>query len=40
LAYFIIAAWDGALIRMKASKSIELLESFERIVFGTLLAGC
>lgn len=38
LAYFIIASWQGALIRMKACKGPEPLETFQRVVFGNLLA--
>lgn len=37
LAYFIIASWQGALIRMKAVKNIEPLETFQRVVFDNLL---
>jgi TetR/AcrR family transcriptional repressor of nem operon len=38
LAYFIIASWQGALIRMKALKSAEPLEVFQQVVFDQLLA--
>jgi TetR/AcrR family transcriptional repressor of nem operon len=37
LAYFIIAAWQGGLIRMKVSKSPEPLEIFDHVVFERLL---
>jgi TetR/AcrR family transcriptional regulator, transcriptional repressor for nem operon len=36
-AYFIIAAWHGALLRMKANKSRDSLDLFERMIFETLL---
>lgn len=39
LAYFIIASWQGALIRMKACKDLAPLDNFQRMVFGRLLAG-
>jgi len=39
LAYFVIASWQGALIRMKALKSAEPLEIFREVVFGRLLVG-
>ncbi len=38
LANFIIASWQGTLIRMKACKDPEPLEVFQRVVFGRLLA--
>ncbi len=38
LAYFIISSWQGALIRMKASKSAEPMLIFEKMIFGGLLA--
>jgi len=38
LAYFIIASWQGALIRMKTCKDSEPLDIFQRVVFGQLLA--
>jgi TetR/AcrR family transcriptional repressor of nem operon len=37
-AYFIIAGWHGALIRMKVTKNIEPLENHYRFVFEHLLA--
>ena len=37
LAYFIIAAWHGSLIRMKAGKDGQPLETFQRMVFDRLL---
>lgn len=38
-AYFIISSWQGALIRMKACKHGGPLETFDRLIFGRLLAG-
>ena len=38
LAAFIINAWQGALLRMKASGSAEPLENFDRMIFDRLLA--
>ncbi|MFH1034306.1 MAG: TetR family transcriptional regulator C-terminal domain-containing protein, partial [Pseudomonadota bacterium] len=38
LAYFILASWQGALIRMKALKSPEPLNTFQRVIFERLLA--
>lgn len=37
-AYFIIAGWHGALIRMKVTKNIEPLENHYRFVFEHLLS--
>ncbi len=36
-AYFIVASWHGALLRMKVTKSREPLDVFERVVFTTIL---
>lgn len=38
LGYFILAAWQGALIRMKACKNSDPLDIFMDTVFGRLLA--
>jgi TetR/AcrR family transcriptional repressor of nem operon len=38
LAYFIVASWQGALIRMKALKCSQPLETFQQVVFERLLA--
>ncbi len=37
LAEFVIAAWEGAILRMKVSRDAEPLERFRRIVFATIL---
>ncbi|WP_113352367.1 MULTISPECIES: TetR/AcrR family transcriptional regulator [unclassified Rhizobium] len=37
LAEFLIAAWEGAILRMKVSRDVEPLERFKRIVFATVL---
>lgn len=39
MAYFIISAWHGALIRMKVTKSAEPLKLFQKIVFVQLLTA-
>jgi TetR/AcrR family transcriptional repressor of nem operon len=39
LAEFLIAAWEGAILRMKVSRDAEPLERFRRIVFATVLKG-
>ncbi len=36
-AYFIVASWHGALIRMKLVRSLEPLESHKRFVFDCIL---
>ena len=35
--YFMVAAWHGALVRMKVTKSREPLDLFERMIFQTIL---
>jgi TetR/AcrR family transcriptional repressor of nem operon len=37
LAGFILNSWQGAILQMKVAKSIAPLESFERIIFDSLL---
>lgn len=37
LAAFILNSWYGALIRMKADKSVEPLENFYRIIFNKII---
>jgi len=37
LAGFILNSWQGAILHMKVAKSIAPLESFERIIFDSLL---
>lgn len=37
LADFLLASWQGALLRMKVERSPDPLERFKRIVFSTLL---
>ncbi len=37
LAEFLIAAWEGAILRMKVSRDAEPLERFRRIIFATVL---
>jgi len=37
LVCFILNAWQGAMIRTKVSRDLEPLETFKRLVFGSLL---
>ncbi|WP_132528498.1 TetR/AcrR family transcriptional regulator [Rhizobium sp. BK376] len=39
MAEFLIAAWEGAILRMKVSRDAEPLERFRRFVFATVLKG-
>lgn len=39
LADVLLAAWNGAMLRMKVERSPESLERFKRVVLGTILAG-
>ncbi|MEV8633602.1 TetR family transcriptional regulator C-terminal domain-containing protein [Streptosporangium sp. NPDC051023] len=38
LADFLMASWQGAMLRMKVERSPEPLERFKTVVFGTVLA--
>jgi TetR/AcrR family transcriptional repressor of nem operon len=38
LAEFLLASWEGAILRMKVEQGPAALERFKRIVFGTVLA--
>jgi TetR/AcrR family transcriptional regulator, transcriptional repressor for nem operon len=37
MAEFLLASWEGAILRMKVERSAEPLERFKRIVFSTVL---
>jgi TetR/AcrR family transcriptional regulator, transcriptional repressor for nem operon len=37
LAEFLLASWEGAILRMKVERTAEPLERFKRIVFATVL---
>ncbi|TXI05493.1 MAG: TetR family transcriptional regulator [Rhizobium sp.] len=39
LAEFLLASWEGAILRMKVSRDAEPLERFRRIIFATVLKG-
>lgn len=38
LAGFILSAWEGTLLRVRATRDTGLLKEFQRVVFGDLLA--
>lgn len=37
LAHFILNSWQGALLQMKVSKTVEPLKNFDRLIFETIL---
>jgi TetR/AcrR family transcriptional regulator, transcriptional repressor for nem operon len=37
LAEFLLASWEGAILRMKVERNAEPLERFKRVVFATML---
>ena len=39
MAAFLVDAWEGALLRMKATGGAQPLEAFQRVAFGALFAG-
>jgi len=39
LADFILDSWEGAILRMKVTKSVRPLDRFMHVIFGTVLAG-
>ncbi|WP_255991628.1 TetR/AcrR family transcriptional regulator [Chitinolyticbacter albus] len=39
LAEFLLASWQGAILRMKVERSTAALERFKRVAFATLFAG-
>jgi TetR/AcrR family transcriptional repressor of nem operon len=40
MADFLLASWQGAILRMKVDRSPEPLDRFRRITFATVLSPC